>query len=109
MRLLGRIRERRRDRVFVLGLDGTPHSYLREEVAAGRLPNLAALFEEELCPDDEGGGSPASSRESGPRPWLRPGAPAREAAVVAAEAEPAEAPRSTSSWSATRRWKTSRS
>jgi predicted AlkP superfamily phosphohydrolase/phosphomutase len=46
VRLLGRIRERRRDRVFVLGLDGTPHSYLREEVAAGRLPNLAALFEE---------------------------------------------------------------
>jgi predicted AlkP superfamily phosphohydrolase/phosphomutase len=46
VRLLGRIRERGRDRVFVLGLDGTPHSYLREEVAAGRLPNLAALFEE---------------------------------------------------------------
>jgi predicted AlkP superfamily phosphohydrolase/phosphomutase len=46
VRLLGRIRERRPDRVFVLGLDGTPHSYLREEVAAGRLPNLAALFEE---------------------------------------------------------------
>jgi predicted AlkP superfamily phosphohydrolase/phosphomutase len=46
VRLLGRIRERRPDRVFVLGLDGTPYSYLREEVAAGRLPNLAALFEE---------------------------------------------------------------
>jgi hypothetical protein len=38
VRLLGRIRERRRDRVFVLGLDGTPHSYLREEVAGGRPP-----------------------------------------------------------------------
>ncbi len=33
-------------RVFVLGLDGTPHSYLKAEASAGRLPNLAALFEE---------------------------------------------------------------
>jgi len=32
--------------VFVLGLDGTPHSYLKAEVSAGRLPNLAALFED---------------------------------------------------------------
>ena len=43
MRLLGRARGTPRDRVFVLGLDGTPHSYLRAEAAAGRLPNLAAL------------------------------------------------------------------
>src|SRR6266511_2197052 len=35
-----------RPRVFVLGLDGTPHSYLKAETSAGRLPNLAALFEE---------------------------------------------------------------
>jgi predicted AlkP superfamily phosphohydrolase/phosphomutase len=33
-------------RVFVLGLDGTPHSYLKAEAAAGHLPNLAALFED---------------------------------------------------------------
>jgi len=42
-----RLRQRRgahRPRVFVLGLDGTPGSYLRAETAAGRLPNLAALF-----------------------------------------------------------------
>jgi predicted AlkP superfamily phosphohydrolase/phosphomutase len=46
--LLSRIRGRgdRRERVFVLGLDGTPHSYLRNELAAGRLPNLAALFQD---------------------------------------------------------------
>jgi len=30
----------------VLGLDGTPHSYLKGEAAAGRLPNLAALFQD---------------------------------------------------------------
>jgi predicted AlkP superfamily phosphohydrolase/phosphomutase len=35
-----------RPRVFVLGLDGVPCSYLRAETAAGRLPNLAALFGE---------------------------------------------------------------
>ncbi|HZD38310.1 MAG TPA: alkaline phosphatase family protein [Actinomycetes bacterium] len=42
------IRGRRavRPKVFVLGLDGTPHSYLKAETSAGRLPNLAALFEE---------------------------------------------------------------
>lgn len=42
-----RLRQRRgahRPRVFVLGLDGTPGSYLRAEISAGRLPNLAALF-----------------------------------------------------------------
>ena len=42
-----RLRQRRgarRPRVFVLGLDGTPGSYLRAETTAGRLPNLAALF-----------------------------------------------------------------
>ena len=33
-------------RVFVLGFDGTPHSYLKAETSAGRLPNLAALFED---------------------------------------------------------------
>ena len=33
-------------RVFVLGLDGTPHSYLKAEASAGHLPNLAALFED---------------------------------------------------------------
>ena len=44
VRLLGRRRTTQRPRVFVLGLDGTPHGYLRAEVAAGRLPNLAALF-----------------------------------------------------------------
>lgn len=35
-----------RPRVFVLGLDGTPCSWLRAETAAGRLPNLAALFQD---------------------------------------------------------------
>jgi predicted AlkP superfamily phosphohydrolase/phosphomutase len=30
--------------VFVLGLDGTPYSYLKAETSAGRLPSLAALF-----------------------------------------------------------------
>jgi predicted AlkP superfamily phosphohydrolase/phosphomutase len=44
MGLFGRTRRARRARVFVLGLDGTPYSYLRAETAAGRLPNLAALF-----------------------------------------------------------------
>jgi len=44
MRRLGRERGAQRRRVFVLGLDGTPHSWLRTETAAGRLPNLAALF-----------------------------------------------------------------
>ena len=33
-------------RVVVLGFDGTPHSYLKSETSAGRLPNLAALFED---------------------------------------------------------------
>jgi predicted AlkP superfamily phosphohydrolase/phosphomutase len=49
MRLLQRTRiatRPARPRVFVLGLDGTPCSYLRAETAAGRLPNLAALFRE---------------------------------------------------------------
>src|SRR6266542_257171 len=45
MKLL-RGRRASRPRVFVLGLDGTPHSYLKAETSAGRLPNLAALFEE---------------------------------------------------------------
>jgi predicted AlkP superfamily phosphohydrolase/phosphomutase len=44
MRLLGRVARGRRPRVFVFGLDGTPCSWLRSETAAGRLPNLAALF-----------------------------------------------------------------
>jgi predicted AlkP superfamily phosphohydrolase/phosphomutase len=44
MPLLGRVRGGRRPRVFVFGLDGTPCSWLRAETAAGRLPNLAALF-----------------------------------------------------------------
>jgi predicted AlkP superfamily phosphohydrolase/phosphomutase len=44
MRRLGRGRGAQRRRVFVLGLDGTPYSWLRTETAAGRLPNLAALF-----------------------------------------------------------------
>jgi predicted AlkP superfamily phosphohydrolase/phosphomutase len=44
MRLLGRARGRQRSRVFVFGLDGTPCGWLRAETAAGRLPNLAALF-----------------------------------------------------------------
>jgi predicted AlkP superfamily phosphohydrolase/phosphomutase len=44
MRLLGRARVAQRPRVFVLGLDGTPYSWVRAEAAAGRLPNLAALF-----------------------------------------------------------------
>jgi predicted AlkP superfamily phosphohydrolase/phosphomutase len=35
-----------RPRVFVLGLDGTPHSYLKAETSAGRLANLAGLFEQ---------------------------------------------------------------
>jgi predicted AlkP superfamily phosphohydrolase/phosphomutase len=47
----------RRPRVLVLGLDGTPYSYLRAETAAGRLPNLAALF---------GDGGPAPMRSSLP-------------------------------------------
>jgi predicted AlkP superfamily phosphohydrolase/phosphomutase len=56
MRLLGKprlrtratagVRSAARPRVFVLGLDGTPCSWLRAETAAGRLPNLAALFQE---------------------------------------------------------------
>lgn len=46
MRRFGRMRGTQRARVFVLGLDGTPYSYLRAETAAGRLPNLAALFGE---------------------------------------------------------------
>jgi predicted AlkP superfamily phosphohydrolase/phosphomutase len=45
MKLL-RGRAAARPRVFVLGLDGTPHSYLKAETSAGRLPNLAALFED---------------------------------------------------------------
>jgi predicted AlkP superfamily phosphohydrolase/phosphomutase len=44
MRRLGRVRGVQRPRVFVFGLDGTPCSWLRAETAAGRLPNLAALF-----------------------------------------------------------------
>jgi predicted AlkP superfamily phosphohydrolase/phosphomutase len=44
MPLLGRARAGQGPRVFVLGLDGTPCSWLRTETAAGRLPNLAALF-----------------------------------------------------------------
>jgi predicted AlkP superfamily phosphohydrolase/phosphomutase len=35
-----------RPRVFVLGLDGAPHSHLKAEVSAGRLPNPATLFEQ---------------------------------------------------------------
>ena len=50
-------RDARRPRVLVLGLDGTPYSYLRAETAAGRLPNLAALF---------GEGGPAPMRSSLP-------------------------------------------
>jgi len=45
MKLL-RGRRASKPRVFVLGLDGTPHSYLKAEASTGRLPNLAALFEE---------------------------------------------------------------
>jgi predicted AlkP superfamily phosphohydrolase/phosphomutase len=48
MKLLRGRRPSRR-RMFVLGLDGTPHSYLKAETSAGRLPNLAALFEEGAC------------------------------------------------------------
>jgi predicted AlkP superfamily phosphohydrolase/phosphomutase len=44
MRLLSGVRGGRRSRVFVLGLDGTPYSWLRAETAAGRLPNLGALI-----------------------------------------------------------------
>src|SRR4029453_18209653 len=44
MRRLGRGRGAQRRRVFVLGLDGTPYSWLRTETAGGRPPNLAALF-----------------------------------------------------------------
>lgn len=44
MPLLGRARAGQRPRVFVFGLDGTPCSWLRAETAAGRLPNLGALF-----------------------------------------------------------------
>jgi predicted AlkP superfamily phosphohydrolase/phosphomutase len=41
------LRSRRaKPRVFVLGLDGTPHGYLKSEASSGRLPNLAALFED---------------------------------------------------------------
>src|SRR5919198_5231676 len=46
MRRLGPRRASPRPRVFVLGLDGTPCSWLRAEAAAGRLPNLAALARE---------------------------------------------------------------
>jgi predicted AlkP superfamily phosphohydrolase/phosphomutase len=47
MRLLrGRSAAKAKPRVFVLGFDGTPHSYLKAETSAGRLPNLAALFED---------------------------------------------------------------
>jgi predicted AlkP superfamily phosphohydrolase/phosphomutase len=47
MRLLrGRSAAKPKRRVFVLGFDGTPHSYLKAETSAGRLPNLAALFED---------------------------------------------------------------
>lgn len=46
MNLLRRDRGPDRPRVFLLGLDGVPYSYLRAETAAGRLPNLAALFAE---------------------------------------------------------------
>ena len=44
MPLFGRARAGQRSRVFVFGLDGTPCNWLRAETAAGRLPNLAALF-----------------------------------------------------------------
>ncbi|HEU4397862.1 MAG TPA: alkaline phosphatase family protein [Actinomycetota bacterium] len=44
MRRFGRGRGAQRRQVFVFGLDGTPYSWLRAETAAGRLPNLAALF-----------------------------------------------------------------
>jgi predicted AlkP superfamily phosphohydrolase/phosphomutase len=44
MPLLGRARAGQGPRVFVFGLDGTPCSWLQAETAAGRLPNLAALF-----------------------------------------------------------------
>jgi predicted AlkP superfamily phosphohydrolase/phosphomutase len=57
MPLLRRSRGARRPRVFVLGLDGTPYSYLRAETAAGRLPSLAALL---------GHGGPAPMRSSLP-------------------------------------------
>jgi predicted AlkP superfamily phosphohydrolase/phosphomutase len=57
MPLLRLRRGARRPRVFVLGLDGTPHSYLRAETAAGRLPNLAALL---------GHGGPVPMRSSLP-------------------------------------------
>jgi predicted AlkP superfamily phosphohydrolase/phosphomutase len=49
MRLLGRGKSKgsaAKPRVFVLGFDGTPHSWLKAEIAAGGLPNLAALFED---------------------------------------------------------------
>jgi predicted AlkP superfamily phosphohydrolase/phosphomutase len=46
MRRFGPRRASPRPRVFVLGLDGTPCSWLRAETAAGRLPNLAALLRE---------------------------------------------------------------
>jgi predicted AlkP superfamily phosphohydrolase/phosphomutase len=48
MRRIGRGKSKGsiKPRVFVLGFDGTPHSWLKAEVSAGRLPNLAALFED---------------------------------------------------------------
>jgi predicted AlkP superfamily phosphohydrolase/phosphomutase len=52
MRMLRRHRgDDDRTRVFVLGLDGMPCSFLRQETAAGRLPNLGGLLGEgELAP-----------------------------------------------------------
>jgi predicted AlkP superfamily phosphohydrolase/phosphomutase len=47
--LRGRSAAKVKRRVFVLGFDGTPHSYLKAETSAGRLPNLAALFEDGAC------------------------------------------------------------
>ncbi len=45
MPFLRRLRRRQR-RLLVIGLDGTPYSYLMERTAAGELPNLARLLRE---------------------------------------------------------------
>jgi len=46
MGFLDKLRAKRRRRVVVIGLDGTPYSFLQRVTAEGRMPNFARLLKE---------------------------------------------------------------
>ncbi len=46
MGLFGRFRGKKKPRVVIIGLDGTPHSLVTRLIGEGRLPNIAALTRE---------------------------------------------------------------